>query len=112
MEAKRRRIAFYQDGFGREPAREWINSFRDAFIIKRIDARIGRAEAGNFGDYKSVGDGVFEMRMHFAQGYRLYYSIAENNELLLLLAGGDKSDQERDIQNAKKYWKDHQNGKS
>lgn len=109
MEAIRRRFRFYQDIYGREPAKIWLYSLRDSVARERIMACLLKASDGNFGDHKSVGDGVSEMRLHFGPGYRLYYAIAENNELLLLLVGGDKSTQESDIQNAKKYWQETKN---
>lgn len=58
---------------------------------------------GNFGDYQSVGDGVFELRLHFGAGYRIYFGVVDNT-IVLLLCGGDKSSQARDIVRAKVYW--------
>ena len=75
--------------------------------------RIKRAEQGNFGDAKPVGDGVSEMRIDFGRGYRVYYA-REGNTVYLLLSGGDKSSQSRDLEEAKQLWKkckstDHEN---
>ena len=62
-----------------------------------------RLEAGNFGDCHVVRDGVFELRLHFGAGYRIYFSNLDNRRVLVL-CGGDKSTQSRDIERAKSYW--------
>ena len=66
----------------------------------RIAVRIRRMQLGNVGDAKSVGDGVFELRFDFGPGYRVYYTEREG-EIIVLLAGGDKSSQRQDIEKAK-----------
>jgi len=78
----------------------WYKQLKDVQIQKKIAFRIMQTERGNFGDFKFVGDGIFEMRIHYGPGYRLYYT-KENNVLVLLLAGGDKSTQQKDIEIAK-----------
>jgi putative addiction module killer protein len=65
--------------------------------------RISRAEDGNFGDHKSIGQGLFEFRIQFGPGYRIYYGI-EDEKIILLLIGGDKSTQAKDISKAKSFW--------
>ena len=62
-----------------------------------------RLEEGNFGDYRSVGESVFELRLHLGSGYRIYFGEVDN-KVVLVLCGGDKSTQQRDIDNAKTYW--------
>jgi len=74
---------------------------KDTAAKARIAVRIRRMELGNFGDAKSVGAGVFELRFDFGPGYRVYYT-ERNDEIVVLLAGGDKSSQEQDIEKAKK----------
>jgi putative addiction module killer protein len=70
-----------------------------------IDRRINRIELGNFGDYKFCRDGVWELRIDVGQGYRVYYAIAEN-QIVLLLCGGDKGTQNADISRACACWQD------
>jgi putative addiction module killer protein len=78
----------------------WLKAMDDAMTKKRIEARIRRAKNGDFGDRKEIGDGVYEMRLHFGPGYRLYY-FQRGKEVYWLLIGGDKSTQERDVERAK-----------
>ena len=61
---------------------------------------------GNFGDSKSVGEGVFEMRVHFGPGYRIYFA-KQDRAVVVLLCGGEKKSQRADIQTAKAYWTDY-----
>ena len=75
---------------------EWFTGLRDRQARARIQARIDRAELGNFGDCRPVGDGVSEMRIHYGPGYRVYF-VQRGTVLVILLAGGDKDTQENDI---------------
>lgn len=68
--------------------------------------RLERLGSGNFGDCRSVGDGVFELRIHIGAGYRVYFGEVDRT-IVLLFCGGDKSTQTRDIQRAKTYWLEH-----
>jgi putative addiction module killer protein len=77
----------------------WFATLRDKHAVRRIQARIDRAEDGNFGDCRPVGEGVSEMRIHFGPGYRIYL-LSRGMEIVILLAGGDKSTQHKDIQTA------------
>ena len=79
--------------------RRWMRALRDRQAQARIAVRIDRVQEGNFGDHRSVGQGVSELRINVAQGYRVYYTIRDKT-LVLLLCGGDKASQQQDIQRA------------
>lgn len=79
----------------------WLSNVRDPIAKARIVARIRSAEAGNFGDCKPIGDGISEMRIHVGAGYRVYF-CRRGKVIYLLLCGGDKSSQKRDIREAKR----------
>jgi putative addiction module killer protein len=72
----------------------------------KIQTRLGRLLLGNFGDSKFVGEGVYELRIDYGGGYRIYFGQV-GSRVILLLCGGEKSSQERDIQTAKSYWRDY-----
>ena len=77
----------------------WLEYLKDKQTARRIQARIDRAEEGNFGDHKAVGEGVSEMRIHHGPGFRVYFT-QHGLEIVILLAGGDKSSQSKDIETA------------
>jgi putative addiction module killer protein len=83
----------------------WLRDLRDRVGKARILARIDAAELGNFGDCAPVGEGVSEMRIHVGPGYRVYYA-QQGAVVYLLLIGGDKSTQARDIKRAKRLLKE------
>ena len=83
---------------------DWLDALKDIKAQLRIAARLRQAEAGNLGDWKPVGDEVSEMRVAFGPGYRLYFTRRQNI-LSVMLAGGDKSTQSRDIKRAQKFLK-------
>ncbi len=78
---------------------EWFETLKDKRAKARIDVRIRRVSLGNFGDVKPVGKGVSELRIDYGSGYRVYF-IQRGNILVILLCGGDKSTQDKDIQRA------------
>ena len=80
--------------------RSWLSGLRDREARARILLRIKRIEGGNVGDARSVGGGVSELRLHFGPGYRIYFA-QRGNVVVLLLCGGDKGSQDRDIATAK-----------
>lgn len=100
-------IEVYETETGKLPYMDWENSLtpRDRAIIT---TRLVRIRQGNLGDCKPIkgANGVYEMRINFGPGYRIYYGIA-GSQIILLLCGGDKGSQSRDIQKAKTYWHDY-----
>lgn len=79
---------------------EWFAGLRDRQAKVRIDIRIRRLSLGNAGDVKPVGEGISELRVDVGPGYRVYF-VQKGNQLIVLLAGGDKASQDRDIRQAK-----------
>jgi putative addiction module killer protein len=96
----------YQTAEGKTPLTEWLRGLRDGPTSDRIVARLDRLKAGLFGDWKSVGGGICELRIDLGPGYRVYYA-QEGKTLILLFCGGDKSTQAKDIETAHAYWKDY-----
>ncbi len=85
----------------------WLRALRDAQARARIAARIRRLAFGNAGDVRPVGEGVSELRIHHGPGYRVYY-VQRGELLIILLCGGDKKTQDRDIETAKRLAKETQ----
>ncbi|MCP4487280.1 MAG: type II toxin-antitoxin system RelE/ParE family toxin [Gammaproteobacteria bacterium] len=83
---------------------KWLKKLRDRKAVFAVFSRLDRAKLGNFGDVAPVGNGISEMRIFVGQGYRLYYVIRDGR-IILLLCGGNKSTQKRDIQKAKEMVK-------
>jgi putative addiction module killer protein len=79
---------------------DWLRNLRDRQAKARVIVRLERAAEGNLGDVKSVGDGVGEIRITYGPGYRLYF-VQKGEVVVIMLCGGDKSSQARDIRNAK-----------
>jgi len=106
MDAVRKKLVFYRDPEGHEPFVQWLESIVDITVRYRVIARLNRVEVGNFGDHASVGGGVFELRLQFGPGYRIYYG-EDGNQIVILLCGGSKKGQNKDIRKAKIYWRDY-----
>ena len=104
MEATPREILVCRDETGREPFTEWLNGL-DLQTRARVRVRIDRLEEGLFGDVEPVGEGVSELRMDFGPGYRVYFGQVGLEVHLLL--GGSKQSQQKDIRQAKKLWRVH-----
>ncbi len=96
----------YRDENGRIPFDTWLAKLTDERAKAKILARLRRLLAGNEGDWKTVGEGIRELRITEGKGYRVYYAW-HGNTIVLLLCGGDKSTQERDIALAKTYWRNY-----
>jgi len=90
---------------GANPFHIWLKSLKDRVSRARIRARLNRLRLGNFGDCKSVGKGVHEMRVDYGPGYRIYYGKSKTT-IVILLCGGSKKSQSKDIQLAQAYWVD------
>ncbi|CAN1209913.1 Addiction module killer protein [Tumidithrix helvetica PCC 7403] len=106
MESQPRKVELYQDANGNYPFDEWLEGLRDRTARVKVQARLARLSLGNFGDSKFVGEGVYELRINYGGGYRIYFGQV-GARVILLLCGGDKSSQDRDIQTAKSYWRDY-----
>jgi len=98
------KIYKFQDETGRIPFDDWITGMRDKRAEKRVQIRIDRLVLGLEGDWKSVGGDVRELRITEGKGYRVYYAW-DGDKLVILLCGGDKSSQGKDIEKAKSYWR-------
>lgn len=104
-ETKHRIIRNYIAPSGVVPFEEWIGSLKDSVARYRIRTRLDRVEKGNLGVYKPLGDGVNELKFDFGPGYRVYF--AEHGDVfVILLCGGDKGSQVKDINIAKMYWQE------
>jgi len=103
---KERELREFLTETGKNPFRDWLVGLRDIQARARIRVRLNRVRLGNLGDCKSVGEGVHEMRLDFGPGYRMYLGL-NGDVLVVLLCGGDKRSQSRDIGTAKKYWESY-----
>jgi putative addiction module killer protein len=102
-----KKVIVYCDENGKEPFTEWLNGLRDPKGRRAVLQRLGRLECGLYGDCKSVGAGVSELRIVTGPGYRVYFG-EDDGHIVVLLCGGDKSSQTKDIKAAKAYWKEYQ----
>jgi len=101
---KKKTVVIYADKNGREPFSGWLHSLKDRTFKARIRNRLSRLELGNFGDCESIGNGIFELRFFFGPGFRAYFAEYESTTIILL-CGGDKKTQNKDILKAKDYWR-------
>lgn len=103
---RQKQLEIYITKDGKKPFINWLESLKDKQVRYRIKERLDRVALGNLGDHKSVGDSIFELRVNFGPGYRIYYGN-EEAKIILLLCGGDKSTQKKDVKKAIYYWKDY-----
>lgn len=106
MEAQEKTILTYVKEDGSAPFNDWFEALRDRKARAIIRTRINRIRLGNLGDCKSVGEGVSELRLKLGAGYRIYFGQF-GDTIIILLSGGDKSSQNKDIKQAKTYWQDY-----
>jgi putative addiction module killer protein len=102
-------ILLYREGRS-VPFSEWLASLKDVRAVGFVRARLNRIRLGNFGDCKSVGGGVAELRIDYGPGYRIYYG-REGSLVVILLWGATKRTQVRDILRAQRYWKEYLDAK-
>jgi putative addiction module killer protein len=102
-----REFLFYETANGQAPAREWLDQIEasDKVLYGIISNRLDRVSAGNVGDCEPVGEGVSELRIDIGPGYRIYFGI--DGDFIILLLGGMKKTQTRDIKRAKEFWGDY-----
>ena len=106
MESQSWSVISYETIDGFCPYIEWYETLSPRTQV-RIDVRLTRVSLGNFGDCKSLGDGIYELRFHFGGGYRVYYGVSGKRVVLLLMGGGKKT-QTKDIKTARRYWQEYQ----
>jgi putative addiction module killer protein len=106
VEVRPRRIEEYLTPSGNSPFASWLENLRDRHARAAIRKRLNRIRLGNLGDCKSLGGGVYELRIDLGPGYRVYYGL-DGETLVVLLCGGDKRSQARDIAAAKEHWKEY-----
>ncbi len=100
-------IRHYLTASGKDPYQQWLDRLKDLKGRVVIQRRIDRLIAGNFGDHKFCQEGVWELRIDFGPGYRVYYA-QEGKTIVLLLCGGSKRTQVADVKEAVRYWRDYQ----
>ena len=101
-----KRVEYFQTSTGREPCKEWLYGL-DRVTLYKINAFIDRvAQGAAKKNIRSLGDGVFEIKIDYGPGYRVYFGEVRN-VIILLLVGGDKKSQFRDIWQAKDYWREY-----
>jgi len=104
-------VRIYETRSRKAPFSTWLHGLEDPTGRAAVRIRIARLRLGNFGDCKSIGDGIFELRIAVGPGYRVYFG-RRGQQIVILLCGGDKRTQGRDIEKAKEYWKDYRERKN
>jgi putative addiction module killer protein len=110
MEAKPFAVVYYETENGDKPFIDWLLNAKNPLVLRAVRSRLKRVTAGDLGDHKYLGDGIWELRL-LGLGIRIYFARVENTVLILLWGGGKNTskDQRRDVLRAKKYWIDFQN---
>ena len=103
MEAQEREIEYYETEDGERPFQKWLSALKDKQGRQKIRTRIDRVSLGNLGFCEPVGEGVMELKIDFGPGYRVYFGQV-GNKLVILLNGGDKGSQHKNIKTAHEYW--------
>lgn len=110
MEATPRRFTKYTTRDGRVPFDDWFHGLRDSFGKGRIIKRLQKVEAGTLGDTDNAGEGVQGLKIHVGPGYRVYFG-QDGPLIVILLCGGEKHGQDRDMATAREYWRDYKSRK-
>ena len=110
MPAFEKYLCIYRTKDKKEPFTDWLRHLKDQRAKQLIQARLARLRLGNLGYCKSVGNGVFELKLDFGPGYRIYIG-QDGSQIVILLCGGDKSSQDADIKKARTYWQDYKRKK-
>ena len=106
MDPVQREILEYETESGKCPFREWLESLKDIQARAIIRKRLNRVRLGNLGVNRHVGDGVWELKIDFGPGYRIYFS-EDGPKIVVLLLAGNKGSQSKDIVQARDYWLDY-----
>ena len=111
MDAFSYTLSYYLTATGGTPFKDWLDGLKDLVARQKVRIRLDRVRLGNLGKNRSVGEGVYELKIDYGPGYRVYYGLDKKTVVLLLL-GGDKSSQKKDITQARTFWEDHKRRKS
>lgn len=103
MLTRPRRLEYFEIAPGVYPLRDWLLGLRDVVTRHRLEVRLRKLEMGNPGNWRSVGEGVQELKEDFGPGYPMYFA-EDRDVVVILLAGGSKATQAKDIKLAKAYW--------
>lgn len=107
---EQKEIEFYITKEGKILYEEWFEFLKDVKVQSIILKRLARVRMGNLGEWRSLGEGVGELKIDFGPGYRIYFG-QEGQKLIILLCGGDKNTQTKDIKKALEFWKNYQRRK-
>lgn len=105
-EATQKELQYYVTPDGKIPFNEWFESLKDKRARQEVSRRLGRALLGNFGDHRSLGADLYELKISYGPAYRIYYT-QRDNKIIVLLCAGNKSSQTDDIRKAKLYLQDY-----
>lgn len=100
-------LVFYESPIGKVPFERWLSKIGDLRAQVKIETRLNRLIKGNYGDYSSLRNGVSELRIDYGPGYRVYFGELKNQLVIVLLLGGTKKTQRKDIELAIQYWEDY-----
>ena|SRR3990167_11436502 len=100
-------LVFYESPKGKLPFKKWISKLKDLRAQVKIETRLDRLIKGNYGDHSPLRNGVSELRIDYGPGYRIYFGEIKNELVIVLLQGGTKKTQSKDVELAIQYWEDY-----